>query len=146
MKIPKTQIRAACAAVALAALAAAGYARADQPDGTKTATQLVHTFVLALNTENVALFDKVFPPNYIQHNPDVAPGLAGIKKVFGEQFKVMQSKHMQFHVAIEDIVVDGDRVVLRELTTVRSNGKTYVNRSLDEWRVAGGMLAEHWDS
>lgn len=145
MNTPKSYFRAAVAAFAVAVLAA-GYARADQSDNAHTATRLVDTFVLALNTQDVSLFDKVFPENYIQHNPDVAPGLAGVKKVFAEQFKVVKAKHMHFHVAIEDIVVDGDRVVLRELTTVESNGKTYVNRSLDEWRVADGMLVEHWDS
>ena len=44
------------------------------------------------------------------------------------------------------MIVDGDRVVLRQLVTFDKEGKHYQERSIDEWRIIDGQLGEHWDT
>jgi predicted ester cyclase len=55
---------------------------------------------------------------------------------------------------MEDVVIAGDRVVGRfvyrgthqgELMGIPATGARVEMRSIDIWRVEGGMLAEHWD-
>lgn len=122
-------------------------ANAQNVDNHALANRLVLQFVTAQNTQNVNLFDSVFTTNYIQHNPDVPPGLDGVKKAFAPEFAQIKAKHVPFKVTIEDVAVDGDRVVLRSMTTYKnSKGKWLQARSIDEWRIIDGKLGEHWDS
>jgi predicted SnoaL-like aldol condensation-catalyzing enzyme len=133
-----------CAALVLAA-AIGGRAGAASTGNRDVANHLVTEFVEAENTMNVALFDDIFPQNYIQHDPDVAPGLAGVKKAFQDEFAQLQAAHISTHSTAESVVVDGDIVVLRQVTTIDKGGKRYEARGFDEWRIADGRLAEHWD-
>jgi predicted SnoaL-like aldol condensation-catalyzing enzyme len=133
-----------CAALALGG-AVGGRAGAAPADNRELANRLVTQFVEAENTMNVALFDDIFPQNYIQHNPDVAPGLAGVKKAFADEFAQLAAAHVSVHSTAESVVVDGDIVVLRQMTTIDKGGKRYEARGFDEWRIADGRLAEHWD-
>ena len=128
------------------ALGAVQVTRAQAVDNHDLANRLVLQFVTAQNTQNVNLFDGVFPQNYIQHNPDVPPGLDGVKNAFAPMFEKIKAKHVPFKVTIEDVAVDGDRVVLRSLTKYQSKGKWLQARSIDEWRIIDGKLGEHWDS
>jgi predicted SnoaL-like aldol condensation-catalyzing enzyme len=134
-----------CAVLGLAA-AVGGRAGAAPSDNRDLANHLVTQFVEAENTMNVALFDDIFPQNYIQHNPDVAPGLAGVKQAFADEFKQLQTAHITAHSTVESVLVDGDLVVLRQITTLDKGGKHYEARSIDEWRIVDGRLGEHWDS
>jgi predicted SnoaL-like aldol condensation-catalyzing enzyme len=122
-----------------------GRVAAAPADNRELANRLVARFVEAENTMNVALFDQIFPANYIQHNPDVPPGLSGVKKAFADEFAQMQAAHIVAHSTIESVVVDGDMVVLRQLTTIDKGPKHYVARGIDEWRIVDGRLGEHWD-
>jgi predicted SnoaL-like aldol condensation-catalyzing enzyme len=133
-----------CSALVLSAAigAPAGAAPSDNRD---LANHLVGQFVEAENTMNVALFDDVFTANYIQHNPDVPPGLAGVKQAFQDEFKQLQTAHITVHSTVESVLVDGDLVVLRQLTTIDKAGKRYEARGFDEWRIVGGKFGEHWD-
>jgi predicted SnoaL-like aldol condensation-catalyzing enzyme len=123
-----------------------GHAGAAAPDNREVANRLVAQFVEAENTMNVALFDDIFLTNYIQHDADVPPGLAGVKKAFAEEFKELAAAHITAHSTIESVLVDGDRVVLVQVTTIDKGAKHYEERGFDEWRIADGHFAEHWDS
>ena len=125
--------------------AAFGRAGAAPTDNRDLANHLVAQFVEAENTMNVALFDDIFPQNYIQHNPDVPPGLAGVKKAFEDEFAQLKAAHISVHSTAESVLVDGDIVVLRQVTTIDKGGKLYEARGFDEWRIADGRLAEHLD-
>ena len=132
---------ALCAVVTLASRASA-----ESADNRAVAHRLVATFVEAQNTMNVNLFDSIIASDYIQHNPQVAPGLSGVKKAFKTEFEKLKARRIPIRVIAEDVVIDGDRVVLRQLTTFKKKGKWYQDRSLDEWRVANGKFVEHWDN
>lgn len=136
----------ATAALILLTSAGASPAAAAPAGDRDTANRLVTEFIQAQNTMNVALFDDIFTPGYIQHNPDVAPGLAGVKKVFADEFAQIRKARITIHAAAESVVVDGDVVVLRQVTRIEKAGKVYEERSLDEWRIVDGHFGEHWDS
>jgi predicted SnoaL-like aldol condensation-catalyzing enzyme len=123
-----------------------GHAGAAPADNRELANRLVAQFVQAENAMNVSLFDDIFPQNYIQHNPDVAPGLAGVKQAFEAEFKQLSTAHISAHASVEDVLVDGDRVVLRQIVTLDKGAKHYQVRSIDEWRIVDGHFGEHWDS
>jgi predicted SnoaL-like aldol condensation-catalyzing enzyme len=138
----------ACAVAAAVTVGGFQLANAQSVDNHALANQLAAKFVAAQNTQNVELLNDIFPENYIQHNPDVPPGLAGVKKLFAAQFAQIKAQHVPVTVTIESVAVDGDLVVLRSLTKYKSpsKGKWMQARSIDEWRIIGGKLGEHWDS
>jgi predicted SnoaL-like aldol condensation-catalyzing enzyme len=142
----RLQTLALIGAVLALASVAGGRAGAAPSDNRDVANRLVSQFVEAENTMNVALFDDIFPQNYIQHNPDVPPGLSGVKKAFQDEFAQLKAAHITAHSTVESVVVDGDLVVLRQMTTLDKGGKHYEARSIDEWRIVDGRLGEHWDS
>jgi predicted SnoaL-like aldol condensation-catalyzing enzyme len=147
MQLHKRQgVVVAVLAFGIAVVAFGAHAGAAPTDNREVANRLVTQFVEAENTMNVALLDGVFPENYIQHNPDVPAGLAGVKKAFGDEFKELQAAHITAHSTVESVLVDGDLVVLRQMTTIEKNGKEYEARSIDEWRIVNGQFGEHWDN
>jgi len=146
MKRSSLNFFALAAAVLNLAAALGTHAGAATLDNRELANRLVAQFVEAENTMNVALFDKIFLPNYIQHNPDVAPGLAGVKQAFVDEFKQLKAAHIVAHTTVENVLVDGDIVVLRQLTTLDKGAKHYEAREIDEWRIVDGHFGEHWDS
>jgi predicted SnoaL-like aldol condensation-catalyzing enzyme len=119
---------------------------AQAVDNHAVANQLVAQFIAAQNTLNADLFDGVFTTNYIQHTPGVPPGLKGVKGLFESEFKQLKAHHIPLHVTAERIIVDGDRVVLVSMTKYKLKGKWVQQRGLDEWRIADGRFAEHWDT
>jgi predicted SnoaL-like aldol condensation-catalyzing enzyme len=146
MQLPKLQsIALVGAAIALAAVLGSR-AGAASPDNRDVANRLAAQFVEAENSMNVDLFDTIFTADYIQHNPDVEPGLAGVKKAFADEFNQLAAGHITAHTTIEAVLVDGDHVVLRQNTTLVKGDKHYQVREIDEWRIVDGRFGEHWDS
>lgn len=136
----------ACAALCAVVVAGGSRAAAQAVDNRQIANRLVSQFVEAQNTMNADLFDGVFATNYVQHNPHVPPGLKGVKNLFAAEFKQLKAHHIPLRVSAESVLVDGDRVVLVSITKFKQKGKWFQQRSLDEWRIADGRFAEHWDS
>jgi predicted SnoaL-like aldol condensation-catalyzing enzyme len=64
----------------------------------------------------------------------------------GDQFKKIADAHLAPRWTVEDVIVDGDKVVLRQLVTFDKDGKHYQERSIDEWRIVDNLLGEHWDT
>jgi predicted SnoaL-like aldol condensation-catalyzing enzyme len=120
-------------------------ASAAPTDNTELANRLVAQFVAAENAMNVDAFDDIFTVNYIQHNPGVAPGLAGVKAAFADEFKELKAQNIVAHSTAESVVVDGDMVVLRQHTTLQKGNKHYEATGFDEWRIVDGRFGEHWD-
>jgi uncharacterized protein (TIGR02246 family) len=102
-----------------------------------------------INQRKTAVLDEIFPADYIQHHVGVPPGLAGIKAFVAAMFAAFPDQH----ATIEDILAEGDRVLIR--TTVRAThtgpfrdiaptGRQVSVEVLDIWRVEDGKLKEHW--
>lgn len=112
--------------------------------------QLAIHFVELMAQNQVEKFGEVVVDDYRQHNPMVKPGLAGII----EGGRWFHSIFPDVKVRVEQIVVEGDMVIGRftwtgtqrgEFMGIPATGRTVSWSSMDQWRVAGGKLAEHWD-
>ncbi len=117
---------------------------------TQSPQTLAVKFAEALNTKNVDLFDTFIAPDYVQHNPAVAQGLAGAKAFFTGWLAAFPDTQ----VIVEDSLTTGDRVVGRYTYTathtgaflgIPATGNRITMRSIDIWRVRDGRFIEHWD-
>jgi len=117
---------------------------------TESLQALGFMFAEALNTKNMDLFDTFIAPDYIQHNPAVAQGLAGVKEFFGGWLAAFPDTQ----VTVEDCLTTGDRVVGRYTYTathtgpflgIPATGNRITMRSIDIWRARDGKFIEHWD-
>lgn len=114
------------------------------------AQQLAETYVTMLNTHDPDLVDQFVAEDYRNHNPFVADGREANRQFWAAFF----SAFPDLSATMEDLVVSGDRVVGRfvyrgthtnELMGIPATGSPVEMRSIDIWRVQGGMFVEHWD-
>ncbi len=77
--------------------------------------------------------------DYIQHNPGVAQGRAGLMEGFREKFRT----EPDFHLELQMLIAEGDKVAVY-LKNVGPAGNTRA-RVVDIYRLSDGLLAEHWD-
>jgi predicted ester cyclase len=100
------------------------------------ARAIADTYLRTLNTRDADLVDVFLAEDYINHNVVVAVGLPDVA------------------VTMEDFIVSGDRIVGRfvyrgthtgELMGIAPTGKRVEMRSIDIWRIDGGLAVEHWD-
>jgi predicted SnoaL-like aldol condensation-catalyzing enzyme len=111
---------------------------------------LPRLFAQALNEKRVELFDEFVHPDYKNHNPQVQPGLAGVKAFFRHYLDSFPDTK----VVVEDVIEEGDRISGRftyrgtfrnPFMGYRPNRALVQLRSIDIWRVKDGKFAEHWD-
>jgi predicted ester cyclase len=104
------------------------------------------------NKGNLALADELFAANYTEHvplAPGWPPGLAGFKQFV----TVLRAAFPDFHLTVEDMIAEGDRVVGRvtargthrgEFMGIPATGKQATWTEIHIGRFAGGKLIEHW--
>jgi steroid delta-isomerase-like uncharacterized protein len=111
---------------------------------------LIETYLEMLNTHDANMVDRFIAENYVNHNVVVADGREA-NRAFWDMFF---SGLPDVAVTMEDVVISGDRVVGRfvyrgthrgALLGIPATGAQVEMRSIDIWRVEGGLLAEHWD-
>lgn len=91
--------------------------------------------------------NKWLTDRYIQHNPNVKSGLAGVVAFFSATRKPTPIPD-KMKTAIVAVVADGDYVVVvtpRKYPDPRDPSKTYTTTWFDMWRFVGGKADEHWD-
>jgi steroid delta-isomerase-like uncharacterized protein len=112
--------------------------------------QLADQHVEMINTHNPDLVDRYVATDYIDHNVMAADGREATRQFWTAFFTGLPD----VEVTRQDLVVSGDRVVGRftfhgthtgELLGIPATGKAVEMRTIDIWRVADGMFAEHWD-
>ena len=94
------------------------------------------------------LADKYLTKEYIQHNPNVASGLAPVLKFFGSRKPTPIPDRKSWRTKIVSVTAEGDKVVVaivREYPDPRAAGKTYTSTWFDMWRIKDGKADEHWD-
>ncbi len=113
---------------------------------TAASKQLVAAFMHDVFVErNVAAAERYLSADYIQHNPKVAPGLAGFQQTLGAWFAKLPA---DFKDEVLHVVAEGDLVVVHAQVSL-TDPKTGQLRSVtgfDLFRVADGKIVEHWDS
>ncbi len=105
------------------------------------------------NRENVDVVDEIYTADFVGHDP------AGIKVGGMEQLQQlvtsMYAAFPDFHVVIDELIAEGDKVVKRwtvrfthtgEFMGSLPTGKAITFSGTDTYRIAGGKLAENWAS
>ncbi len=105
------------------------------------------------NRENVDVVDEIYAADYVGHDP------AGIKAGGMEQLQQlvtsMYAAFPDFHVVIDELIAEGDKVVKRfhihfthqgEFMGVPPTGKAITFSGTDTYRIADGKLAENWSN
>ncbi|MDQ4078079.1 MAG: ester cyclase [Chloroflexota bacterium] len=112
---------------------------------------IIRRWVDAWNTQNVAAVDDFVTPDYVRHDPNVPEvrGPAAEKQLM----TMFLSAFPDLHLTIEDLVAEGDRVVMRLMARGTHQGQLLgippTNRhiaisSLEIFRLAGGKITEQW--
>lgn len=111
---------------------------------------LAHLFADIMNSHNADRFAELVTEDYVNHNPFVEPGRAGVIKFMGHWFDTLSDTK----VTVEDALTAGDRVVGRFIYRARHtgpflgippSGAEITIRSIDIWRFQGNKFVEHWD-
>ncbi|MEP7223911.1 MAG: ester cyclase [Actinomycetota bacterium] len=104
----------------------------------------------AFNGRHVAVLDELAVSDYEEHDPlpGQGTGLAGLK----ERVQ-MVIDGLDPHFAIEDMIAEGEKVVVRwtnsgtnsgEFLGMPPTGRSFSIQGIDIYRLADGKLAEHW--
>jgi predicted SnoaL-like aldol condensation-catalyzing enzyme len=114
-------------------------------------TEAAKTFVRRhfeefVNRQDLSAADRNFSVDYQEHGVDVPPGLPpgadGPKQYLAAAFR----RFPDIHVTIEDIIAEGDKVVVRNRwrATDRETQRGIEFGGIVIWRISEGKLAERW--
>jgi steroid delta-isomerase-like uncharacterized protein len=105
----------------------------------------------ALNRGNLALVDELFAPDFVDHStPDQPPGPAGVKGYF----RAIRSGFPDIQVVLDDVIAEGDRVVVRTTWRgthlggyegVAATGQRVARTLIQIFRVVDGLIVEEWN-
>jgi steroid delta-isomerase-like uncharacterized protein len=106
-----------------------------------------------LTNENPDLFDEVYAPDVVWHNPDQE--VQGIEE--GKRFIAMfQTAFPGMRGTVEDVIAEGDRVVTRWTMRGTHQGETeefgpptgrqVEGQGITIQRIEGGKIVEEWNS
>jgi predicted SnoaL-like aldol condensation-catalyzing enzyme len=88
--------------------------------------------------------DKWLTERYIQHNPLVASGRAGVVRFFGSRPKSATCDKLNAPVVA--VLADDDLVTVVTVSERKdSTGQPYTTTWFDMWRISDGKADEHWD-
>ncbi len=104
-----------------------------------------------VNTGNLDTADHYFAPDFVDHTaPAGLPnGLAGFKAYI----TMMRGAFPDLHLTVEDVVAEGETVVLRatargtmrgDYLGMKATGKTATWTEIHIGRLAAGKVTEHW--
>jgi predicted SnoaL-like aldol condensation-catalyzing enzyme len=103
-------------------------------------------FEQSVNRKNIAIGDVNFGRGFVDHGADVPPGLPpgpeGAKQYVGGVLKRVPD----MRVTIDDIIAEGDKVVVRNTWTGtdRETGRKIRFSGIVIWRIEGRKLVERW--
>ena len=103
------------------------------------------------NQGNLAAVDEIFAADYVDHSapPGFPSGLDSFKQSFG----MFRAAFPDIHVAVEDVIADGDKVVVRltfsgthtgALMGIPPTGKFVTITGIAIDRIKNGKVVEHW--
>jgi steroid delta-isomerase-like uncharacterized protein len=114
---------------------------------------VVQLYEEVFNKGDLDLADKLVAPNAVNHDPAAPPnipgGALGVKAVV----TMLRSAFPDDHHTIEDLVAEGDKVVVRlthsgthqgSLLGLAPTGKQINNTSIHIFRIASGKIVEVW--
>ena len=105
-----------------------------------------------LNRGNMSRADEIIAPNFVEHEelpPEIPPGREAPKMMF----TMLRSAFPDFKATIENLIAEGDKVVLHttwtgtqkgEFMGIPPTGKRVSFGVIDIIRIADGKFVEHW--
>jgi len=109
---------------------------------------VVRKAIEALNRQDLSLLDDLVAPDYFNHTRKMQ-GREGYMQYVTTHFKTFPD----FHVTIEDIIAEGDKVCVRVIVTgthkgehhdTAPTGKKMRVRSVQIYRIVNGKAVEGW--
>jgi predicted SnoaL-like aldol condensation-catalyzing enzyme len=97
--------------------------------------ELAHLFADIMNSHDANRFAELVSENYVNHNPAVAPGRAGVVAIMGHRFDTLSDTRVTAYRARHTGPFVG----------VPASGADIIMRSIDIWRVENDRFVEHWD-
>ena len=104
------------------------------------------------NRGNISLADKFLAPDFVEHEqlpPGVPSGREGVKQLTA----MFRSVFPDFKATIDDMIAEGDKVVIRQTWTgtqkgefmgIPPTGKRVSFGVIDIIRITDGKFVEHW--
>jgi predicted ester cyclase len=107
----------------------------------------------AVNQKKLDALEEVVAPDVISHpaRPGQAPGLEGVKQLFSSLYAAFPD----FHIDVEDMIAEGDRIVARvtgsgthqgEFMGIAPTGNRVEFSAIDIARIVEGKIVEHWSN
>ena len=105
-----------------------------------------------INQNNLSLGEQLMAADIIEHEelpPGIPSGIEGTKIMF----TMLQSAFPDFNATINDLIAEGDKVVVYmtwsgtqhgEWMGMPPSGKPISVSVIDIYRMAGGQIVEHW--
>ena len=103
-----------------------------------------------INEGRVDQLADLISPDYTEHDP--LPGQGSGREGVLDRFSMITTA-LAPHFTIEDLVAEGDRIVVRwtnagthvgEFAGIPATGRTFTIAGIDIYRVADEQLCEHW--
>src|SRR5574341_1640002 len=104
------------------------------------------------NRGNVSLADEFLAPDFVDRE-ELPPGIPRDREGVKQLTTMLRSAFPDFKATIDDIVAEGDKVVIRqtwsgtqqgEFMGVPPTGKSVSFGVIEIIRIAGGKVVEHW--
>ena len=104
------------------------------------------------NRGNISRADEFLAPDFVERE-DLPPGIPRDREGVKQLTIMLRSAFPDFKATIDDIVAEGDKVVIRQTWSgtqkgewmgIPPTGKTVSFGVIDIIRIAGGKFVEHW--
>lgn len=92
-----------------------------------------------INQKNVDAAEKYMGKKYIQHNPQAADGVEGLRSYI----QYLREQYPYSHAEIKRVFAEGNYVVLHVNTKLVPNTRGLA--IVDIFRLDAGKIVEHWD-
>jgi len=114
---------------------------------------LVRRVIEEMGKQNWAAFMELHAPDFVCHAPGSPKPLTREELV--QSFRELYVSFPDFSLTIEDIIAEGDKVVIRETCRgtnkgefmgTPATGKEITLSATNMFRIAGGKVAEAWEA
>jgi steroid delta-isomerase-like uncharacterized protein len=114
---------------------------------------LVRQFIDEIfNRGNMSMVDELFAADFVEHE-ELPPGIPRDREGVIQLTSMLRSAFPDFKATIDDIIAEGDKVVIRqtwsgtqkgEFMGIPPTGKSVSIGVIDIIRMADGKVMEHW--